>query len=108
MSVSLHVQNLRLRPREGTLGINIFKYCLGFMGTPIDLLFKPMFIEYIVIMMVQSVVESPLGAAMTVTPLSFCHWAPATKVGLWYSSAGWFPLPDAVRGLFGCHPSAPP
>ena len=22
-------------------------------------------------------------------------------------SAGWFPLPDAVRGLLGCHPSAP-
>ena len=21
--------------------------------------------------------------------------------------AGWFPLPDAVRGLLGCHPSAP-
>ena len=23
-------------------------------------------------------------------------------------SAGWFPLPDAVRGLLGCHPSVPP
>ena len=22
--------------------------------------------------------------------------------------AGWFPLPDAVRGLLGCHPSVPP
>ena len=55
---------------EKTLGIHIFKYCLGFMGTPIDLLFKPMFIVCIVIMLVKSVVESPLGAAMTVTPLS--------------------------------------
>ena len=23
-------------------------------------------------------------------------------------SAGWFPLPDAVKGLLGCHPSVPP
>ena len=22
--------------------------------------------------------------------------------------AGWFPLPDAVRELLGCHPSVPP
>ena len=25
---------------------HFFKYCLGFMGTPIDLLLKPMFFEY--------------------------------------------------------------
>ena len=38
-----------------------FAYCLGFMGIPNDLLFKPVIIGYIVIMM---------GAAMTVTPFS--------------------------------------
>ena len=66
MNVSLHVQ-----VSNYGLGKELsFTYCLGFMGTLIDLLLKPMFIVCIVTMMVQSVVESPLGAAMTVAPLS--------------------------------------
>ena len=54
MNVSLHVQVSNYGLGKELSG---FTYCLGFMGTLIDLLLKPMFIVCIVIMMVQSVVE---------------------------------------------------
>ena len=38
--------------------------------------------------------------------LSLRPWQPRLDSGS--LSAGWFPLPDAVGGLLGCHPSVPP
>ena len=60
--------------------------------------------------------ESPLGAAVAVTPveqnLGYKYLGPdrpgQPRLNSGSLSVGWFPLPDAVRGLLGCHPSVPP
>ena len=57
--------------------------------------------------------EHPLGAAATVTPVGAKPWLQVPwpgqpRLDSGSLSAGWFPLPDAVRRLLGCHPCALP
>ena len=59
--------------------------------------------------------ESPLGAAVAVTPmeqnLGYKYLGPdrpgQPRLDSGSLSVGWFLLPDAVRGLLGCHPLVP-
>ena len=61
--------------------------------------------------------ENPMGAAATITPVVNGTLVTGTlvpdgpgqpRLDSGSLPAGWFPLPDAVRGLLGCHPSALP